>query len=159
MRLFSCSVTARCPDTRFFSLVASIISSRPMTSSHLTLASKLDHLEQNRGLQSYGRENLSAIKQAHKSDSVSVVIYGKFDKKRASPDKKGWLLWIIKSGKTPRQVRIVEDGSQGSIKQLQVVRGSGPFDFCGATQKSLRECRLSHPVLLVPFCGPSRRDV
>jgi hypothetical protein len=46
-------------------------------------------------------QHLSAIKQAHKSDSVCLIVHGKLDKERANPEKEGWMLWIIKSGKTP----------------------------------------------------------
>jgi len=44
-------------------------------------------------------QHLSAVKQAHKSNSVRLIVHGKLDKERASPEKEGWMLWIIKSGK------------------------------------------------------------
>jgi len=46
-------------------------------------------------------------KQAHKRDSVGLVVHGKLDKKRAGPEKEGRMLWIVKGGKPPRQERIV----------------------------------------------------
>jgi hypothetical protein len=70
-------------------------------------AKKTNHRDQSSGFQSHTRGNLSAVKQAYKSDSVGLIVYGKLDKKRTGPDEEGWMLWIIKSGKPPRQVRIV----------------------------------------------------
>jgi len=53
--------------------------------------------------------NLSAVKQAHKNDSAAIITHGKLDKERAGLDKEGWVLWIVKSGKTPRQGGVVQD--------------------------------------------------
>jgi hypothetical protein len=58
------------------------------------------------------------VKQTDKRHGIRYFLHGKLYEKRMSPHKESRMSWVIKSGETLWQVRIVYDMSQGSVERL-----------------------------------------